>query len=147
MGSNHSDKNFNNDDFDIDENRLEDYVEDDSISVISLMGNQKFLDWVKQTHKKVGMPLEKTDDEVLNDIESFHVPSFTDEEDMKDFFMEYGEEIFHYMFALYFRDKSLFPPFEGLSSLDEWFEISVDECIRSFEEVLDYLEEIDGKVK
>ncbi|MCE9499479.1 MAG: hypothetical protein K8R21_03105 [Leptospira sp.] len=129
----------------VDEAELERLKEDESISVVKVKGNEKYLKWVKESHKKAGLEVDLSDQEILNEVESFFVPSFTDKENVKEFFAEYGEDIFYFMFAIYFRDKALFPKYKGIETLNEWFEIDIDEYIKSFEEVLDFVEGIDTK--
>ena len=129
----------------LDEQELERLREDESISVVKLKGNEKYLKWVKESHKKAGLEMDLSDKEVLGEVESFFVPSFTDAQNVKEFFREYGEDIFYFMFAIYFRDKALFPKYKGIETLSEWFEIDIDEYVKSFEEVLDFVEGLDKK--
>ncbi|MEM7181316.1 MAG: hypothetical protein AAF518_10410 [Spirochaetota bacterium] len=144
-----SDRDFhdlNDDEFEADGEELDVFVEDDSISIVKIRGKKKFLDWVKDIHTSKNIPLEQDDEEILNYVESFHVPSFTDKESTADFFDEFGQDIFQYMFALYFRDKKSFPKYEGMRTFHDWFEVLIEGHIKSFEEILDFLDEIDGKV-
>ncbi|MCP5502020.1 MAG: hypothetical protein H7A25_19120 [Leptospiraceae bacterium] len=134
------------DEFDPENEDLEDFDTDDSVSIIRIQGKKKFLDWVKDTYENMDSPIELEDDEILNHVESFHVPSFMNDENIEDFFTEFGKDVFHFMFAKYIRNKDFFPAYSDRNSLEEWFHIQIDGYIQSFEEVLDFLDEIDGKV-
>jgi hypothetical protein len=144
--NNFEDRDINDDDFDPDLDEFTDILGDDSVSIIRIRGNKKFLRWLKEVYKRNGIPLERDDEEILSNVESFHVPSFNEEDNIKDFFEEFGRDIFQYMFALHFRNTKFFPEYKNIESLRQWFHITIDEHIKSFEEVLDFLDEIDGKV-
>ncbi|MCB1191577.1 MAG: hypothetical protein H7A23_05315 [Leptospiraceae bacterium] len=145
MGNNGKSSNNHNDEYDLESDDIENFLQDDSISIINIKSGKKFLKWVKKIQKEKNVPIEYTDEEILEEVESFHVPSFTDEESVKDFFNDYGEDIFTYMFATFYKDRSVIPPYHGVDSLYDYFEITVDDYIKSFEEILDFLEGIDDK--
>lgn len=136
----------NEDDFDAESEELRAYIENDAISIIYIRCKPKFYQWVMEIHRRMDIPLERDKEEILDYVESFHVPYFSDEEGIRDFFQEFGSDIFYYMFAQYYRDKSFFPTYEGVETFYDWFEIQIKERVKSFEEILDFLDEIDGKV-
>lgn len=146
MGNNGKGNKNYPEEFELENDNIEDFY-DEALSIINISSNKKFLKWVHKVQKEKNFPIEYDDEEILNDVEAFYVPAFTDEESVKEFFNDYGEDIFNYMFAAIFKDLSVIPEYHGVDSLYEYFEISVDDYIRSFEDILNFLEDLENEIE